>query len=295
LLLDRRMSARSAAPRPLIPRPANRSSEPPSAFQPPPSSRPILAAKAAYAVEPPVIRERFHTSDAIDDSDIVESTPSPEIPLTVRRSTPPPAPPARKSTVPPPPPSSHVAPKMARMEPVVVPPPPAVPKISSAPDPTDILFDAVYELNFASSAWEAAGMCAETLARALNARTVVIHAHDLERRELKAIGASGDGDFEIMGTSESVDDDLVASAVLCNQKSVTMKFDGDLPRMAPMRLHSVGAPRSVVAVPAMAWGRCLAIIEVIDADERYDGRVADSAAYVAERLAEFLAEHANAA
>ena len=216
----------------------------------------------------------------IDDADIVESTPMPL---------------ARKSTsIPPPPPSSHVAPK-AKVDAVVVPPHDPLPKISSAPDPTDILFDAVYELNFASSTWEAAGMCAETLARALGARTVVIHAHDLERRELKAIGASGDGDFEIMGTSGSVDDDLVASAVLCNQKSVTMKFDGELPRMAPMRLHSVGAPRSVVAVPAMAWGRCLAIIEVIDADERYDDRVADSAAYVAERLAEFLAEHANAA
>ena len=252
----------------------------------PPSSRRVLAAKAAYENEPPVIRERYHTAD-LEDSDIIESVASDELPTTMRRSAPPP------------PPSSHVAPKMPRSEDVddevVIPKAGAVPKISSAPDPTDILFDAVYELNFASSAWEAAGMCAETLARALNARTVVIHAHDLERRELKAIGASGDGDFEIMGTSESAEDDLVASAVICNQKSVTMKFDGDLPRMAPSRLHSVGAPRSVVAVPAMAWGRCLAIIEVIDADERYDDRVADSAAYVAERLAEFLAEHANAA
>ena len=252
-----------------------------SSYQPPPpSSRRILAAKAAYASSPTVIRERMGSSVDIDDADIVESTPMP----LARKAT----------TIPPPPPSSHVAPK-AKVDAVVVPPHDPLPKISSAPDPTDILFDAVYELNFASSTWEAAGMCAETLARALGARTVVIHAHDLERRELKAIGASGDGDFEIMGTSGSVDDDLVASAVLCNQKSVTMKFDGELPRMAPMRLHSVGAPRSVVAVPAMAWGRCLAIIEVIDADERYDGRVADSAAYVAERFAEFLAEHANAA
>jgi hypothetical protein len=289
------MSARSEAPRPTIPRPAARSSAPPPApVVPPPSSRRVLAAKAAYAIEPPVIRERFHTSD-LEDVDIMESVPSDELPHAMRRSTPPPALPVRASTVPPPPPSSHVAPKMARLEPVVIPPPAGVPKISSAPDPTDILFDAVYELNFASSAWEAAGMCAETLARALNARTVVIHTHDLERRELKAIGASGDGDFEIMGTSESAEDDLVASAVICNQKSVTMRFDGELPRMAPSRLHSVGAPRSVVAVPAMAWGRCLAIIEVIDADERYDDRVADSASYVAQRLAEFLAENANAA
>lgn len=290
------MSARSVAPRPSIPRPVARTSEAPSARPAdPPSSRPILAARAAYANDPPVIRERYRTFD-LEDADIVEAIAAPdELPLVRRRSTPPPAPPARKSSAPPPPPSSHVAPKMAHVDPVVVPPPAAVPKISSAPDPTDILFDAVYELNFASSTWEAAGICAATLARALGARAVVIHTHDLERRELKAIGAHGDGDIDVIGMSGSSEDDLVASAVLCNQKSVTMKFEGELPRIAPKRLHAVGAPRSVVAVPAMAWGRCLAIIEIIDADERYDDRVADSAAYVAERFAEFLAENANAA
>lgn len=139
---------------------------------------------------------------------------------------------------------------------------------------------------------EAAEMCAETLAKALGARTVVIHAHDLRSRELRAIGAHGDGDFDIIGSAEPSDDDLVASAVICNQKSITMKFDGELPRLAPKRLHAVGAPRTVVAAPAMSWGRCLAIIEVIDADERYAGRVADSAAYVADHLAQFLSAHA---
>lgn len=241
-----------------------------------------------------MIRERYRTVD-LEDDDIVESAPSSKI---ARKSTPPPAPPARKSSAPPPPPSSMIVAKpIEAVAPVAIPPPAAVPTIAapragSLPDPTDILFDAVYELNFASSTWEAAGMCAETLARALGARTVVIHTHDLERRELKAIGASGDGDFDIIGMSGSSEDDLIASAVLCNQKSVTMKFEGELPRMAPSRLYATGAPRSVVAVPAMAWGRCLAIIEVIDADERFDGRVADSAAYVAERFAEFLIENA---
>jgi hypothetical protein len=287
------MSARSVAPRPSVPRPVSRSSAPPPP-QPPPSSRPILAAKEAYTTEPPLIRERLRTVD-LEDGDIVESAPSSTV---ARKTTPPPAPPVRKTSAPPPPPSSMVVSKQAQpAAPVAIPPAPAVPNIAapragSAPDPTDILFDAVYELNFASSPWEAAGLIAETLARALNARTVVIHTHDLERRELKAIGASGDGDFDIIGMSGSAEDDLIASAVLCNQKSVTMKFDGELPRMAPERLYAVGAPRSVVAVPAMVWGRCLAIIEVIDADERFDGRVADSAAYVAERFAEFLTENA---
>jgi hypothetical protein len=159
-------------------------------------------------------------------------------------------------------------------------------------DPTDMIFDGIYGLSFARSAGEAAEMCAETLARALGARAVLIHTHDLMNRELRAIGAHGAGDFDIIGSASPSDDDLVASAVICNQRSVTMTFDGELPMLAPRRLHAVGAPRTIVATPAISWGRCLAIIEVIDADERYAGRVADSAAYVADHFAQFLSQHA---
>ena len=67
-----------------------------------------------------------------------------------------------------------------------------------------------------------------------------------------------------------------------------MRFDGELPRLAPRRLELLGAPRTLVAVPAMAWGRCVAMIEIIDADERFAPRVADAAGYVAERLAAYL-------
>ena len=85
-----------------------------------------------------------------------------------------------------------------------------------------------------------------------------------------------------------------ASAVICNQKPVTMRFDGELPRLAPRRLSMTGAPRTLVAVPAMAWGRCVAVIEIIDADERLANRVAYSGAYVAARLAEFMSQQAAA-
>jgi hypothetical protein len=159
-------------------------------------------------------------------------------------------------------------------------------------DPTDVIFDGIYGLTFARGAAEAAEMCAETLARALSARSVVIHTHDLATGELRAIGAHGDGDFEILGSAEASEDDIVASAVLCNGKSITLTFDGDLPRMAPKRLHAVGSPRKVVAAPAIAWGRCLAIIEVIDAHEQYSERVADAASYVAEHFAQFLSARA---
>jgi hypothetical protein len=164
----------------------------------------------------------------------------------------------------------------------------------SALDPMDVLFDGIYELNFVDTAVEAADVCASALAKALRARAVVIHAHDLGRRELRAIGAHGVSPSEILFTTEPSEDDLVASAVICNGTPVTMRFDGELPRLAPKRLGMVGAPRTLVAVPALSWGRCIAVIEVIDADERVAARVADSAAYVAERLAEFLSERAAA-
>lgn len=170
----------------------------------------------------------------------------------------------------------------------------AKPRFESMLDPSEALFDGMYELNYADSQWQAARLCASALGRALGARTVIIHAHDLASRELRAIGVHGDGEFDVLGSSDPSEDDLVASAVICNEKPVIMRFDGELPRLAPKRLGMIGAPRTLVAVPAMAWGRCVAVIEIIDADERLASRVADSAAYVAERLAEFLSDRAAA-
>jgi hypothetical protein len=280
--------------------------------------RPTIAKASA---PPPPVRERAATLD-LEDDDIVGIAVAP---IVQTKSSAPPPPPSSKARSVPPPPPSHVAvkPSFVPPPPVSIAPPSYVPPsiaprsipapIGAAPmampslpppapmpqelrlsitDPTDIVFDGMYGLTFARSAGEAAEMCAETLAKALGARAVVIHRHDLRSHELRAIGAHGDGDFDIIGSAETSEDDLVASAVICNQRSVTMKFDGELPSLAPKRLHHVGSPRTVVAAPAMSWGRCLAIVEVIDADERYAARVADSATYVAEQLAQFLLAHA---
>jgi hypothetical protein len=272
--------------------------------------RPNLA--KASSLPPPPVRERAATLN-LEDDDIVgvavapiARTAPPPPPSTARSIPPPPASHVSvKSSVAPPPPASIAPQSMAPQSipapigaaPMAVPsvPPPAPMPADlrlSITDPTDVVFDGMYGLTFAKSAGEAAEMCAETLAKALGARAVVIHRHDLMSRELRAIGAHGDGDFDIIGSAESSEEDLIASAVVCNQKSVTMKFDGELPSVAPKRMHHVGAPRTVVAAPAMSWGRCLAIVEVIDADERYAARVADSATYVAEQLAQFLLAHA---
>lgn len=283
MLLSRSMSD---SVRPSIPRPGTRSSAPPAP-----------------------LRERFATL-AIDDDDIVGIAVAPMFaPKTSERarSVPPPAPPMRPSLAPPsafipPPPASHVATRGTTQ--MAFPPPPSErsapaprsPVVSifrlSMTDPTDAVFDGIYGLSFARSWAEAASMCAETLAKALKARAVVIHTHELSTGELRAIAAHGDGDFDILGSSGSSEDDLVASAVLVNQKAISMRFDDGLPGIAPLRLHHVGAPRTVVAAPAIAWGRCLAIVEVFDADERFAARVADAATYVADHLAQYLSAHA---
>lgn len=305
------MSAPSS--RPPVPRPTVRKSAPPpkpvaelselkSVSSLPPSS-PAIEIPKAYAEAPPVIRDRLPTLELADDDLVVEDTPA-----TARRSTPPPAPPARSTVVPKlegvvvPKIAPMPLPKIAAVEAV------AVPVLASAPessvqlkprppsmiDPSEALFDGMYDLNYADSIWQAARLCATALGRALGARSVIVHAHDLATRELRAIGVHGDGEFDVLGSSDGSEDDLVASAVICNEKAVTMRFDGELPRLAPRRLGIIGAPRTLVAVPAMAWGRCVAVIEIIDADERLASRVADSAAYVAERLAEFMSQQAAA-
>lgn len=307
------MSAPSS--RPPIPRPVAKSSAPP-----PPAVESVKNIPAAYAVEPPVIRDRAPNLELeVGDDDIVEAEPV----NLVRRSTPPPPPPARKSSVPPVSvqpvfnvvevPKPAPLPVIAEPSPVaesVVPAPvssaparlPADDEPSSGirsvspsiPDPLDILFDAVYELEFADSPEAAALVCAKALQDALLAKAVVIHSHHLTRREIRVIGAVGPSAGKVLGTVEPGEDDFVASAAICNGKPVTMTFHGELPRLAPTRLSTLSASRSLVAVPILAWNRCVALIEVIDADDDYAARVADAVAYVGERLAEFLAERAAA-
>ena len=292
-----------------------------------PSSRPPVPRPTARKTAPPpavvipavVIGERVAETFELADDDLVEDAP-----VAVLRSPPPPSPPPPS---PPPPSRSTVVPKvegaiLVKIAPMPVPqialepvpkshvqlePAPvqtfapvkaietARPKLESMLDPSEALFDGMYDLVYADSPWQAARLCASALGRALGARSVIVHAHDLVTHELRAIGVHGDGEFDVLGSTDASEDDLVASAVICNEKPVTMRFDGELPRLAPRRLGMIGgAPRTLVAVPAMAWGRCVAVMEIIDADERFAGRVADSAAYVAERLAAFLSGRAAA-
>lgn len=258
---DAPRATRSSAPPPL---PA-RASQPPPA----PKSRPAPpSSRASSRVPAPPQSEVRVTGTKVPSSSHVVIPPAPPVPAELA-----PAP-------------------VPAQVPVAVAPPVDPARPSSLLDPTDVLFDSIYDLQFAETAWQAASVCASALASALRARAVVVHAHDIERRELRTIAAHGSGGADVLGSAEACDDDLVASAVLSNGKALTMRFDGELPRIAPKRLSVVGAKRSLVAVPALSWGRCIAVIEVVDADERLAQRVQDATAYVADHLASFLARTA---
>src|SRR4051812_31141379 len=149
----------TSSSRPPVPRPSSRkTSTPPST----PSS--VRDLPKAYESAPPVIRDRAPTVELADD-DVVEEP--------IRKSTPPPL--VKKPSTPPPSPAD-----LEPISTIVAKKPEPRP---SQPDPLDVVFDGLYEMEFADTQWQAADVCAVTLARAVGARAVVVHAHDLLRRE----------------------------------------------------------------------------------------------------------------
>lgn len=268
----------AAATRPSSPPPLPARASRASSVPPPPHSE-------VRALSPSAERPSSGSQKSVAPAAIV-IPPAAPVPVEAAPVAPPPS--VVTSTVaasvaPPPPPASFATPIVSAADPS---------RPSSLLDPTDVLFDSIYDMQFAETPWQAADVCAAALASALRAKAVVIHTHDLVRREIRTIAAQGFGASDLLGSFADSEEDFVASAVLSNGKPLTMRFEGELPRLAPERLSICGAKRSLVAVPALSWKRCVAVIEVIDADDRLVGRVPDAAAYVADHLAAFLVRQA---
>lgn len=272
-----------------------------------PLPMPVLANLTRPAVRPEAIVSSIPSASAppppVPPSapQLVASAPPPVAPMVAPVAaapiaTPAPAPVAfpPPAAVAPPAPAPMATAPVTMLAPMRAPQPSITKTFGSLTDPTDILFDVLCELEFADTAKGAAQMCADGLARALGARAVIIHMHDDGHSELRTLAAHGPRTAALVGSTEPSEDDFIGGAVLCNGKPVSMSFDGELPMLAPRRLKVIGVNRSVVAVPAMIWKRCVAIIEVVDADERYAPRTSDAASYVAKRLAEYLVQRAAA-
>lgn len=109
--------------------------------------------------------------------------------------------------------------------------------------------------------------CASAVRSALAARAVVIHLHRRGSLEARITAAAGWNGEILVGSSSVVDDDIVLSTVVANDKPMVLRLEGELPQVAPERLWSLGASRSVVALPIQDDPRDVAILEIVDADE----------------------------
>lgn len=213
--------------------------------------------------------------------------------MTMASYPPPPPPPVRErsktmhSWPPPPPPGSIVPPNFVATESVVPAPPSAAPVPPERPSGVRPRFNSeVLELTDGdileakappappssrrNELWQAASVGAALLGGVLRARAVVVHAYDSASGMLRIIGADGLG-IELLGASCRADDDLVGSTILGNERLLKLRFEDGVPRSAPERLREMGAKRSLLAVPVVdAAAGCVAIIEVVDADETLD-------------------------
>jgi hypothetical protein len=135
---------------------------------------------------------------------------------------------------------------------------------------------------------QAATVAAASLVAGLDARAVIVHAHDPGTHELRVVGVWGENVATLLGEAEVSDDDFVASTVIGNGHPMTMLLGGGLPRVAPRRLAVVGAERSLFALPILSEGVCVGLIEVVDVDPSLTARVAKACAAVAESLAPSL-------
>jgi hypothetical protein len=154
--------------------------------------------------------------------------------------------------------------------------------------PDAILFDAADDLENARTVREAADICAVALTAALRARAVIVHQHHLSRAELVKIAVCGVRAHDLIDTCASATTDTIAAAVVSERRPFRTRLTERRPSMLGPRFAVVGASRSIVAVPVVAWDRCVAIIEVIDADERWEFLAAAAAVFLGTRFADVL-------
>jgi hypothetical protein len=242
-----------------------------------------LAALAEIPEPPPSNRipsMRISTRDVIEHVQRISSPPPPPASIA-------PAPIA--AFVPPTPPQTLLAP-VDPFASVQAPAPAPAPRLTIT-DPTDVLFDAMYDLGLFETAVEGASYCLASILRALPSRAGMIHLFDTETREFVTVYAQGPGSDELLMNRHS-DEDWLISAAICKHKPLIMSY-GDEVGGRPLDRHAkFGAIKSVLVAPVFSWGRCLGVIELVDPTDgsQFDDRRENAIAYAADRYGEFLGE-----
>jgi hypothetical protein len=161
----------------------------------------------------------------------------------------------------------------------------------AAPDPMARIREDIGDLELFGTAWKAAAFSASVLSKSLRARAVIIHAVDAPTSELRIVAVKGASTSDLLGETAAVDDDFVGSTVTSNGRPLKMTFDRELPRVLPSRFATVRAQRSLVAVPLIASGRCVGLIEVVDVAASAEAIVTEACALVADRLLSLFSQH----
>jgi hypothetical protein len=151
-------------------------------------------------------------------------------------------------------------------------------------DPVRVLAVKFCKLAFVRTAKDAAADVACALQVALGARAVLVHAVDERQDEIRIIGAHGGASADLLGRKVALSRDVVASSFADRVSAVTIVL-GVAGHRVPERARILGAKSSLLAMRVFIGDRCVAIIEVIDSDDRYLRRRHVACAYAAERLA----------
>jgi hypothetical protein len=238
---------------------------------------------------PPPMRPTLPSADVEDVHDALEPAQTAH---DVKPASPPSVPPpvpasvAKPASVPPPPPSGP----RARPEELA---PQAPPPRASMPEITDILFDAMHELNFFESAVEGASFCLVTAMRVVPCLAGLVHLYDAAAGDFVTVYAQGPRSEQLLGSRTPASDALFARASR-GRKAVVVTYGADAESEPMCPRHGFfGEPWSAAVAPVSRGGQMVAVLELIDPlDGAPFGEDAEAGlVYIAEHYADFLVQH----
>jgi hypothetical protein len=158
-------------------------------------------------------------------------------------------------------------------------------------DHSEQLFQEMRRLSGIEGAPVAARFCLEAALRAVPCLAGLVHLRDPALGDLVVVHAQGPRAEALLRTRTTREDPLVARAAAAGKPTVvTYGAEPGTERTRCPR-HAFFDPWSVAVVPVLHGGQVLALFEMIDPMDAFDEHAQGALAYVAARLAKFLAEH----
>lgn len=143
-------------------------------------------------------------------------------------------------------------------------------------------------LDVAPNVWQLARGAVVAMTTTLRTRASILHHYDARTHYLRVIGADGPRTDGLLGRVFDAEDDFITSTVLSNGCAMRVRLDGELPRFVPSRIRDVAPARSIFASPLLGADGCVAILELVDVDERRAAYLPDACELVRDRLVRLL-------